>query len=1032
VILFFYNLALLLALVIGAPWWLWRMATTRKYREGLAERLGRIRQLEVREGRPLIWVHAVSVGEVLAVSRLVKELDEALPDHFIAVSTTTRTGQQLARGRFGEGRVFYCPLDLPWAVRAHLNALEPKLLVLAETEFWPNLLSACFRRAIPVAVVNARISDRSWPRYRRLRGLWRPFLERLSRVLAQTETDAERLVEIGCDAERVSVAGNLKFDVRATGEAEAARILKALRAGLRLVVAGSTLEGEEAALLEAWPQLLEADPRLVLVLAPRHPERFGAVAEMVEASGYPWNRRTHWQNQPAGAIKLLKPGQIVLLDSIGELASVYSVAAVAFVGGSLVPSGGHNPLEPAQFGVPTVMGPHYANFRAIAEDLRAHDGLRIAESGELAEVLVELLLDRAAAQALGEHARRTFERQAGATERCVKAILELVAEAAPVARISERQVAPAAVERIPSGQELSRPAAAAEPDQTASLPGKQTVPHDFTGAETAKALGPASPVETRPDLPHSAEGFVTRLDFSGAEITVKPSPTLAVKTTPELPYIAEGFVAGHGLIRTEMPAEGRWALAPEERPSSLPIKQTLDSAELQAAQLPEPAVPDESSVPAFPASAKAPAESPSAPQPSEAVSGPAQPQMDPPQAEDLPTVPEVVAPEPVLIPVPEPSLPKEPPPEPPLADPAPEATSAPVPPEKTPDSKTDRPAFSSRKLLTPLTPAYRLGLWMKERRLGSGTGVRRLRHPVVSIGNVSTGGAGKTPLTIALAKALTERGLHVDVLSRGFGRKSEFAARVTAGGSAEEFGDEPLLIAREAGVPVYVAPERFDAGRLAEADAAAIAFLGEREQIKPVMHLLDDGFQHRQLARDVDILLLARQDWEDALLPAGNLREPLSAINRASVVVLPVDDPELEHELRAWGWTGPVWRVQRTMETPPVDGPVLAFCGIARPQQFFAGLTAGGLHIAVSKAFPDHFSYKTADLERLIADARAAGALALVTTEKDLARMGGLTSAFPADLPLKTARLRSQIENQQEAVDWLADRLRIPATHPVL
>jgi len=1074
VILFFYNLALLLALVIGAPWWLWRMATTRKYREGLAERLGRVRELEGRDGRPVIWVHAVSVGEVLAVSRLVKELDEALPDHFIAVSTTTLTGQELARERFGEGRVFYYPLDLPWAVRAHLNALEPQLLVLAETEFWPNLLSACFRRDISVAVVNARISDRSWPRYRRMRGLWRPFLERLSRVLAQSETDAERLVEIGCGAERVSVAGNLKFDVRATGEAEAARILKALRAGLRLVVAGSTLEGEETALLEAWPQLLEADPRLVMVLAPRHPERFGAVADLVQASGYPWNRRTHWQNQPAGAVKLLKPGQIVLLDSIGELASVYSVAAVAFVGGSLVPAGGHNPLEPAQFGVPTVMGPHYANFRAIAEDLRAHDGLRIAESGELAEVLVELLLDRTAAQALGEHARRTFERQAGATARCVEAILELVAEAAAVARIAERQDAPAVLERIPSGQDLSQPAAVVEPELTSEVPEEQTIPpitegriagHDLSRAETAaapptfparkypdvpliakglvippastltetaKSLGPASPVETKPDLPHSAEGFVTRLDFSGAEITVTPSPTSAVKTTPELPYIAEGFVSGHDLSRAEMPAEGWRALAPEERPSSGPIKQTRDSADLEEVPPPKPAVPDESSVPAFPASAKAPAESPSAPQPSEVVSGLAEPQMNPPKAEDLPTVPEAVAAEPDLIPVPEPSLPKEPPPEPPLAVPSPEIASAPAPAEKIPHSKTDRPAFSSRKLLTPLTPAYRLGLWMKERRLGSGTVVRRLRHPVVSIGNLSTGGAGKTPLTIALAKALTERGLHVDVLSRGYGRKSEFAARVTAAGSAEEFGDEPLLIAREAGVPVYVAPERFDAGRLAEADAAAIAFLGEREQIKPVVHLLDDGFQHRRLARDVDILLLDRQDWEDALLPAGNLREPLSAIRRASVVAIPVDDPELEHELHGWGWTGPVWRVLRTMEMPPVDGPVLAFSGIARPEPFFAGLTTGGLQIAVSKAFPDHFTYKTADLERLIADARAAGALALVTTEKDLARIGGLTSAFPADLPLKTARLRSQIENQQEAVDWLADRLRIPATHPVL
>jgi len=827
VILFFYNLALLLALVVGTPWWLWRVATTRKYREGLAERLGRVRQLAGRGGRPLIWVHAVSVGEVLAVTRLVKELDEALPGIFVAISTTTRTGQALARERFGEGRVFYCPLDLPWAVRAHLNARQPRLLVLAETEFWPNLLSGCFRRGIPVAVVNARVSDRSWPRYRRLRGLWRPFLQRLSSVLAQSETDAERLVAIGCAAERVSVAGNLKFDVRATGEAEAVRLLKALRGGLRLVVAGSTLEGEEAALLEAWPRLLQADPRLALVLAPRHPERFAAVADLVEASGYPWNRRTHWQHQPAGAVKLLKPGQIVLLDSIGELASVYSAAAVAFVGGSLVPAGGHNPLEPAQFGVPTVMGPHYANFRAIAEDLRAHEGLRIAESGRLAEVLTSLLLDGTAAAVLGQRGRQAFERQAGATARCVTAILELVGNAGPK-------------------------------DEASS----SSAPKSLATGQDTNSVGVGLEVSHVSDAIHGAPRVEAGLDQA--------------KSVDQLP--------GTG--------------------------------------------------------------------------------------------------------------------------------------------------FSARRLLTPLIPAYRLGLWMSERRLGSrAEPVRRLRYPVVSIGNLSTGGAGKTPLAIALARALTERGFRVDVLSRGYGRKSEFALRVDAEGTAEEFGDEPLLIAREAGVPVYVAAQRFDAGRLAEADvAAALA----DEEVKPVVHLLDDGFQHRQLARDVDILLLDRRDWEDALLPAGNRREPLNAIHRASVVAIPAYDTALENELRAWGWTGPVWRVRRSVETPAVAGPVLAFCGIARPEQFFAGLEAGGLQIAGRKAFPDHAAYKASDLERLIAEARSVGAVALVTTEKDRVRMGAMASCFPEDLPLKTARLQSRIENQQEAIDWLVGRVQAGAADPPL
>jgi 3-deoxy-D-manno-octulosonic-acid transferase len=404
------------------------MATTHKYREGLLERLGfvpsRLRKQIAGLGRErtLIWVHAVSVGEVLAVSRLVKTLDAALPDYLIAVSTTTRTGQALARERFGSNRVFYSPLDLPWAVRAYLNALQPRLLILAETEFWPNLLSGCFRCKIPVAVVNARISDRSWPRYRRLRRLWRPFLSRLGRVLAQSQTDAERLIALGCLPERVTVTGNLKFDVRAAGEADTTRHLKKWSLGLRLIVAGSTLDGEEAALLEAWPSLLQADPKLAMVLAPRHPERFASVAALLQKSGFHWVKRSVWSSTPESSIKSLNPGQIVLLDTIGELASVYSLASVAFVGGSLVPAGGHNPLEPAQFGIPIVMGPYFTNFRAITEDLLDHQALRISTTDALAATLIDLLQDRAAAKVMGARARQVFEQQAGATGRSVEAL----------------------------------------------------------------------------------------------------------------------------------------------------------------------------------------------------------------------------------------------------------------------------------------------------------------------------------------------------------------------------------------------------------------------------------------------------------------------------------------------------------------------------------------------------------------------------------------------------------------------------------
>ena len=420
-IVFFYNLALFAALVFGSPWWLWRMATTQKYREGLAQRLGRVPAVLRQGDHPVLWLHAVSVGEVLAVSRLVDELTQTFPNFRLLISTTTRTGQDLARQRFGPERVFYCPLDLPWAVRAYLRALQPTMLILAETEFWPNLLRGCFRRQIPVVVVNARISDRSWPRYRRLRALWRPLLRPLRLALTQSETDADRLRALGCTPDRVAVSGNLKFDVRAAQESEATRLLRTSADSLRFVVAGSTLEGEEAALLEAWPQLLAADPNLVLVLAPRHPERFGAVAALLHRSGLQWSRRS-------SGIERLAPGSVVLLDTIGELASVYSLAAVAFVGGSVVPAGGHNPLEPAQFAVPIVMGPHTANFRAITDDLITHDAVRIATREQLANALLALLRDTPSSAAMGARARQVFEAQAGATARTLHAIAAILRE----------------------------------------------------------------------------------------------------------------------------------------------------------------------------------------------------------------------------------------------------------------------------------------------------------------------------------------------------------------------------------------------------------------------------------------------------------------------------------------------------------------------------------------------------------------------------------------------------------------------------
>jgi 3-deoxy-D-manno-octulosonic-acid transferase len=256
-----------------------------------------------------------------------------------------------------------------------------------------------------------------------LQRLWRPILGGISRVLAQTETDAVRLRALGCRPDAVTVAGNLKFDVRITEEAEATRLLKAWAPPPRFLVAGSTLEGEEAAIIATRETLAAADPALVIILAPRHPERFAAVAALLEASRVPWIRRSEWKPQPSENLHAI---QVVLLDTIGELASVYSVASVALVGGSLVPAGGHNPLEPAQFGVPIVMGPHYANFRAITDDLLAHQAIRIVPKEELAPAIVGLLSDPAESRAMGGRARQVFEQQAGATGRCVDAIRGLL------------------------------------------------------------------------------------------------------------------------------------------------------------------------------------------------------------------------------------------------------------------------------------------------------------------------------------------------------------------------------------------------------------------------------------------------------------------------------------------------------------------------------------------------------------------------------------------------------------------------------
>jgi 3-deoxy-D-manno-octulosonic-acid transferase len=423
-----YSSLLLAALVLGAPYWLLRMVTSGRYRAGLAGRLGLVPP-ELRaavSGRAVIWVHAVSVGEVMAATQLIRELKAKLPGWMVVVSTTTETGQRLAVERMGGSPVFYLPLDFAFAMRRYLRVLRPRMLVLMESELWPRLIDECAKGAVPVAVANARISDRSFPRYMRLRRLWRPLLGKISLFLAQSAETAERLVRIGAPVERVKVTGNLKYDVR-VGESSLEKMLRErLPVEARVVVCGSTLEGEEQALLEAWTAVRAAEPRAAMVLAPRHPDRFAAVAGIVAASGFGLVRASEFRERP-GAVKA---GDVFLLDTIGDLAGIYALGAVAFVGGSLVPKGGHNPLEPAQFGVPVVMGPSYENFREMVEVMRESDAVRIVARAGLNATLVEMLRNESAARALGERGRLVFEAQAGATARTVAGLMELLGETA--------------------------------------------------------------------------------------------------------------------------------------------------------------------------------------------------------------------------------------------------------------------------------------------------------------------------------------------------------------------------------------------------------------------------------------------------------------------------------------------------------------------------------------------------------------------------------------------------------------------------
>jgi 3-deoxy-D-manno-octulosonic-acid transferase len=422
----FYSLLLACAALLSLPWWVIQMLRLGKYRSGLAERLGFV-PARLNDAEPgSVWVHAVSVGEVLAVSQLINDLQRQYPDRQIFVSTTTATGQALARQRFGENRVFFMPLDFGFAVRRYLNALKPQLIVIAETEFWPNLLHLARKRQSSVAIVNARISDRSFPRYRRFKWFFGGVLSQVDLFLAQTAADAQRLREIGAPTERVRVSGNLKFDIRPNAQPALVNGFRAaIDKGSPVILCGSTAEGEEEPVLAAFKAVQQTFPQAVMILAPRHPERFEKVASLISAEGFALRRRTQWRPQ-----QQIRSG-IFLLDSVGELAAVYELADIAFVGGSLVPTGGHNILEPAQYGAAILVGPHTFNFREIVslfEHGTAEQGsaVKIVTAETLGSEFLRLVGHPEERQRMGRAAKDLFVRHSGATRRTLTALAPLL------------------------------------------------------------------------------------------------------------------------------------------------------------------------------------------------------------------------------------------------------------------------------------------------------------------------------------------------------------------------------------------------------------------------------------------------------------------------------------------------------------------------------------------------------------------------------------------------------------------------------
>ncbi|MFN0052524.1 MAG: 3-deoxy-D-manno-octulosonic acid transferase [Planctomycetales bacterium] len=459
------NLIYLALLAVLAPWIVVQMSARGKYRRGLSQKLWGA--LPRREGdRPCLWLHAVSVGEVLQLRPVVDRLTKRRPDLEIVISVTTTTGHDVARERFPHLSVVYFPLDFSWGVNRALDRIRPDLIGLVELELWPNFLQSAARREIPVLLINGRISERSHRGYRRIRPFVRRMLLSLRLALMQNRVYAERLEELGADPRTLSISGSIKFDnvetERSNPRTRALREALRIGPGERVFIAGSTQPPEEELAIHAWLQARRRHPDLRLILVPRHKERFEEVARLVEEQfRLPLLRRTRTlgdaqgrggetpgfsgevtQDAPAIGAAVSSGAPVVLLDTLGELSACWGLATVAFVGGSLTRRGGQNMIEPAGYGAAVLFGPNTANFKDVVELLLVEGAaLVVGNQQELTRRLEELLADPDQAQQMGRRAQALVLAQRGATDRTVEAMERLLDESRPTSSAEESRAA---------------------------------------------------------------------------------------------------------------------------------------------------------------------------------------------------------------------------------------------------------------------------------------------------------------------------------------------------------------------------------------------------------------------------------------------------------------------------------------------------------------------------------------------------------------------------------------------------------------